>query len=121
MEDSRKLIVWVGSSKEGLCAFPDDVKQVMGYALDTAQCGGKHINAKVLKGFSGASVLEVVDDFDKDTYRTVYTVKFKHAIYVLHAFQKKSTKGIKTPKPDKDLIERRLKAARQHYDAQKWE
>lgn len=121
MGNGRKLIVWMGRSKDDLREFPDDVKQVMGHALDIAQCGGKHIDAKPMKGFSGASVLEIVDDFDGDTYRTVYTVRFKHAIYVLHAFQKKSSQGIKTPKPDKDLIQSRLKAAKQHHDTQKWE
>ena len=93
----------------------------MGHALDEAQCGRKHIGAKPLKGFSGAGVLEIVEDFDGDAYRTVYTVKFEHAIYVLHAFQKKSIKGIETPKPDKDLIKSRLKAARQHHSTHEWE
>ncbi len=93
----------------------------MGHALDVAQCGGKHPDAKPLKGFTGTSVLEIIEDFDGDTYRAVYTVKFKRAIYVLHAFQKKSPKGIKTPTPDKKLIESRLKAARQYHTTQEWE
>ncbi len=70
-----------------------------------------------MKGFSGAGVLEIVEDFDGNTYRTVYTVSFKHAVYVLHVFQKKSTKGITTPKPDMDLVKHRLQTAKQHYDA----
>lgn len=121
MGNVRKGLVWMGQSRKNLCEFPDDVRQVMGYALDVAQCGGKHPDAKPLKGFSGAGVLEIVEDFDGDTYRTVYTVKLKHAVYVLHAFQKKSTKGIETPKPDIDLIKSRLNAAKQHHDAHKWE
>jgi phage-related protein len=80
----------MGSSKRDLRKFPEDVKDVMGLALLVAQFGGKHEAAKVLQGFGGASVLEVVDDYDGDTYRAVYTVRFKGFVYVLHAFQKKS-------------------------------
>jgi phage-related protein len=121
MGNGRKHLVWLGNSKKKLRNFPSDVKQIMGHALDVAQCGGKHPDAKPLKGFSGAGVLEIVEDSDGDAYRTAYTVKFEHAVYVLHAFQKKSAKGIETPKPDKDLIKSRLKAAKQHHDTQKWE
>ncbi len=77
----------------------------MGYALYLAQCGEKHPDAKPLKGFKGAVILEVVEDFDTDTYRAVYTVKFEGVVYVLHAFQKKSKRGIATPKQDIELIE----------------
>ena len=83
----------------------------MGFALYQAQIGQMNVNAKPLKGFGGASVMEITDDYRTDTYRTVYTVKFEKAIYVLHAFQKKSKKGIKTPQEDLDLIRRRLKVA----------
>jgi len=92
----------------------------MGYALHLAQTGEKHDDAKPLKGFGGAGVLEIVSDHvgdTYDTYRAVYTVKFATAIYVLHAFQKKSKTGSKTPPADMDLIERRLKAAQADYKA----
>ncbi len=90
----------------------------MGYALYQAQIGEKHGSAKPLKGFGGAGVLEVVTDHVGDTFRAVYTVKFATAIYVLHAFQKKSKAGIKTPTEDLDLIRRRLKAAESDYKTQ---
>ena len=105
----EKQLVWVGSSKDDLIAFPEDVKDVMGFALHLAQQGGKHPSAKPLKGFKGAGVLEVVDSYDGDTYRAVYTVKIKNKVYVLHAFQKKSKKGIQTPQQDIELIKARLK------------
>jgi phage-related protein len=114
----RKPLFWVGSSKRDLKEFPEDVKDVMGHALDIAQQGGKSSEAKPLKGFGGASILEIVDDSDGDTYRGVYTVKFGRAIYVLHAFQKKSKKGSETPKHEIDQIKARLKAAAEHY--QEW-
>lgn len=88
----------------------------MGYALYLAQCGEKHPDAKPLKGFKGAVILEVVEDFDTDTYRAVYTVKFEGVVYVLHAFQKKSKRGIATPKQDIELIEAWLKRAKEHYE-----
>ncbi len=87
---------------------------MMGYALYLAQTGLKHPTAKPLKGFGGAKVLEVVEDYQKDTYRAVYTVKFSDVVYVLHAFQKKSKKGAATPKPDMDLIKRRLQDAAEY-------
>lgn len=90
--------------------MPDDVKDTFGYALHLAQIGGKHNQAKVLKGFGGAGVLEVVEDYRGDTYRAVYTVRYAAAVYVLHCFQKKSMCGIATPKPDMALIDARLKA-----------
>ncbi len=90
--------------------MPDDVQDTFGYALHLAQAGSKHGQAKPLKGFGGAGVLEVVEDHQGDTYRAVYTVRYAQAVYVLHCFQKKSTHGIATPKPDIDLIEARLKA-----------
>lgn len=94
--------------------MPDDVVDVFGYALHLAQAGKKHDQAKAMKGFGGASVLEVVEDYMGDTYRAVYTVKIAERVYVLHCFQKKSTKGIETPKHEMDLIRDRLKAALAH-------
>jgi phage-related protein len=90
--------------------MPGDVQDLFGYALHLAQTGGKHGQAKPLKGFGGAGVLEVVEDHQGDTFRAVYTVRYTAAVYVLHCFQKKSTRGIATPKPDMDLITLRLKA-----------
>ena len=87
----------------------------MGYALRDAQFGGQRINVKMLKGFGGAGVLEVVEDFDRKTYRAVYTVRFEAAVYVLHAFVKKSKRGIATPQAEMELIRARLKAAREHH------
>ena len=94
--------------------MPEDVIDVFGFALHLAQMGKKHDQAKPLKGFGGASVLEVVEDQMGDTYRAVYTVKIAEKVYVLHCFQKKSTKGIETPKHEMDLIRERLKAAHEH-------
>ncbi len=108
-----KKLVWLGSAKDDLVEFPEDVRRTMGYALYLAQTGGKHPDAKPLKGFGGAGVVEVVDDFDGDTFRTVYTVKFFDAVYVLHAFQKKSKRGSRTPREDMAIIEARLKRARE--------
>jgi phage-related protein len=112
-----KSVEWIGSALQDLRSFPEDVQRMIGFALYQAQLGAKHPDAKPLKGFKGASVLEIVEDFDGDTYRAVYTVKFEHVVYVLHAFQKKSKHGKATPKQEIDLIERRLKRAQQRYDA----
>ncbi len=118
MADSvTKPVEWIGSSYKDFRAFPDEVQDHMGFALHVAQTGGRHDDAKPLKGFGGAGVLEVVSDHVGDTYRAVYTVKIAAAIYVLHAFQKKSKKGIKTPMLELDLIERRLKVAEADYTA----
>lgn len=114
MEQQQKPLYWVASSKKDLKDLPEEVQDVFGYALHLAQDGKKHDQAKPLKGFGGAGVLEVVEDFNGDTYRAAYTVKFANAVYVLHCFQKKSTHGIATPKPDMDLIRERLKAAEAH-------
>ena len=111
MTDTDKPLEFVGSSKEDLSGFPFEVKRGVGFALRAAQKGGKHPDAKPLTGFGGAGVLEVVSDFDGDTFRAVYTVKFKGAIYVLHAFQKKSKAGIATPRMDIRMIEQRLREA----------
>ena len=111
-----KPLEWVGSAKKDLLTMPDTVIDVMGYAFHLAQRGLKHDQAKVLKGFGSAGVLEVVEDDDGNAYRAVYTVRFKSAVYVLHCFQKKSHKGISTPKHDMDVVEARLKLARQHAE-----
>ncbi len=116
MNPVLKPIEWISRSRDDLREFPEEVQQAMGFALYRAQQGKKHPNAKPLKGFKGSGVLEVVEDFDGDTYRTVYTVKFAEIVYVLHAFQKKSKHGIATAKQDINLIEARLKRARDHYE-----
>lgn len=113
---AKRLVEFVASAKRDLKAMPDEVKEVFGYALYQAELGAKHDDAKPLKGFGGAGVLEIVDDYDGDTYRAVYTVKFAGVIYVLHAFQKKSKKGGKTDKRDINRIKARLKIAEQHYE-----
>lgn len=106
-----KPLEWIGSSKKDLKALPDDVVDVFGYALFLAQAGGKHDQAKPLRGFGSADVLEVIEDFRGDTYRAVYTVRFQERVFVLHVFQKKSKTGIATPKRDIELIRDRLKVA----------
>ena len=107
----EKPLAWLGSSKKDLMALPAGVRKFFGHALDFAQRGEQHDAAKVLKGFAGAGVLEIVDDDRGNTYRAAYTVKFKEAVFVLHVFQKKSKSGIATPKPDMDIIHERLKVA----------
>ncbi|WP_131108069.1 MULTISPECIES: type II toxin-antitoxin system RelE/ParE family toxin [unclassified Pseudomonas] len=102
------------SSKKDLKQLPADVQDVFGHALDLAQNGKRHPDAKHLKSFGGAGVLELIEDFDTNTYRAVYTVRFRSAIYVLHCFQKKSVSGIKTAQCDIDLIRKRLQAAQDH-------
>jgi phage-related protein len=112
---AKKPCEFIGSAKEDLSAMPDEAKEMIGFALFVAQSGEKHQSAKPLKGFGGAGVLEVVEDFDGDTYRAVYTVKFTGVVYVLHAFQKKSKRGSATPRHDIELIKQRLKTAERHY------
>jgi phage-related protein len=107
----EKPLVWLGSSKKDLMALPLDVRKFFGHALDFAQRGEQHNTVKALKGFGSAGVLEVVENDQGGTYRAVYTVKFKEAVFVLHVFQKKSKHGIATPKPDLDIIRERLKTA----------
>lgn len=111
-----KPVRWIGSSKEDLRTFPEEVRRRAGGALWDAQLGLKARYAKPLRGFGGAGVLEVVDDFDGDTYRAIYTVRFPGVVYVLHAFQKKSKHGSSVPRPDLALIEQRLKRAREDYE-----
>jgi phage-related protein len=91
-------------------AFPPIVQREMGYALFLAQMGERHPSmAKTLSGFGGGTVIEVKESHDGNAYRAVYTVRYADAVYVLHAFQKKSKRGVETPKVDADLIEKRLK------------
>lgn len=111
MKKLVKPLYWLGNSLKNLKEMPEDVQDTFGHALYLAQTGNKHRAAKPLKGFSGAGVLEVVEDYEGNTYRAVYTVRFSEAIYVLHVFQKKSKSGISTPRQEIDLIESRLKQA----------
>ncbi len=111
----EKPLFWTGSSREDLLAFPESVIDEIGTALSVAQFGGKHPSAKPWRG-EGPGVLEVVEDHRGDTYRAVYTVKFERAVYVLHAFQKKSPSGIKTARKDVETIGRRLNEARADYE-----
>jgi phage-related protein len=115
MEEATGIrpLYWVGSSKRDLLALPEDVVDVFGYALYLAQIGKKHEQARPLKGFGSAGVLEVVEDWEGNTYRAVYTVRFMCGVFVLHVFQKKAKRGIATRKADLDLIRDRLKAAEQ--------
>ncbi len=113
MEKPRlKPLVWVGPSKKEYLRFPDAVQDDMGFALYLAQIGEKAGSAKPWKGL-GPGVLEIVEDHDRDTYRTLYTVRLEGVIYVLHAFQKKATRGITTPKHEVELIAERYKQAQQ--------
>ncbi len=110
-----KPVVWIGSAKADLRAFPEEVKDSIGFALYVAQQGGKHPDAKPLRGFSGAGVLEIIEEHYGDTYRAVYTVRLAGRVYVLHAFQKKSKTGIQTPKAEINLIKSRLKRAEEEH------
>jgi phage-related protein len=113
----EKPLFWIGSSLNDLKYCPDEVQNFIGYALHSAQIGGKSPDAKPLQGFGGGGVIEIVDDFDGNTYRAVYTVRFSKAVYTLHVFQKKSRKGIATPKQEIELVKARLKRAETHYEA----
>jgi len=108
---SLKPVVWVGSSLGDLRGFPGDVKDHMGYALYVAQRGGRHRDTKTLSGFGGAGVVEIIKDYRGDTFRAVYTLRYRGAVYVLHAFQKKSKSGGATPRRDMELIRQRLREA----------
>lgn len=107
----RKPIVWVGSSKKDLLKLSEEVQSMLGYSLNLAQQGLKDVDSKPLKGFGGASVLEIIKADPGGTYRAIYTVKFVEAIFVLHVFQKKSKSGIATPKIELDMISNRIKDA----------
>jgi phage-related protein len=110
-----KPVRWVGSSRRDLKGFPTPVRRHIGQALYAAQCGEEYPSVKALKGFGGRSVLEIVAPHEGDTYRAVYTVRFQDALYVLHAFQKKSKRGIATPKKEIDAIQQRLAAAEKDH------
>lgn len=115
LAQGERPLDWVGSSKRDFLAFPAPVKDELGNALGLAQFGGKHPKAKPWKG-QGPGVFEVVEDHQGDTYRAVYSVRFREAVYVLHAFQKKSPRGVKTARTDIELIARRLKVAQQDHE-----
>jgi phage-related protein len=108
---AEKPLFWIGSSKKDLMALPVDIRKFFGHAMNFAQNGEQHDAAKVLKGFGGAGVLEVVEGDAGGTYRAVYTVQFKEAVFVLHCFQKKSKKGISTPQKEMEIIRARLRIA----------
>ena len=112
-----KKLHFVGSSRDDIREFPEEVKLDIGYALFMVQKGEKPLAAKPLRGFAGAGVLEIIENFDGNTYRAVYTVKFAKAVYVLHCFQKKAKHGIKTPQQDINLIKHRLRVAEEGYRA----
>lgn len=112
----EKEIIWIGSSKKDLIEFPNEVKDEMGYGLHLAQSGSKHPNAKPFKIKGESGIFEIVSDFNTDTYRAVYVVNIDERLYVLHAFKKKSKKGIKTPQPDVDLIKSRLAYAKEYAE-----
>jgi phage-related protein len=116
---SLKPIQWAPGALRDLRAFPKPVRIAIGRALQFAQAGDKHPAAKALKGFAGASGLEIVVDHDRATYRAVYTVRFRDAVYVLHTFQKNSKHGIVTPRREIDLVRERLKWAEQRHEKPK--
>lgn len=111
----EKPLHWMGSALKKLTEFPPNVQRNIGFALSAAQFGGKHLPAKPWKG-EGSGILEVVKDFDGDTYRAIYTVRFERAVYVLHAFQKKSPHGLETRKSDIALVRERLRQAQRDYE-----
>jgi phage-related protein len=113
--DGMKPLRWIASAKEDLSAMPTEVRRAVGYALFAAQQGEKHDDAKVLKGFGDAAVLEIIARHDGETFRAVYTVRFGEMVYVLHVFQKKSKSGIATPKKELELIRKRLKLAERDH------
>ena len=111
-----KPVVWIGSALDDLRRLPVPVRQSLGFALFQAQIGGKHVHAKPLRGFGGAGVLEVVEDCDGSTFRAMYTIRFPEAVYVLHAFQKRSTRGSRAPKREMDVVRTRLEIARRLHE-----
>lgn len=113
-----KRIVWMGSTLKDLKELPAEVQHVIGRGLLDAQHGGKPLNARIMKNL-GSAVYEIVEDFDTDTYRGIFTARFQGAIYVLHVFQKKSKRGIETPQHDIDLVKQRLRMAENHYRREK--
>ena len=115
MESELKPVRWVGASRKDLKSFPKSIQRDVGQALYAAQRGDEYPSVKALKGFGGRSVLEIVALDETATYRAVYTIRLGDAIYVLHAFQKKSRKGIATPQTEIDLIKKRLADAERDY------
>ncbi len=111
----EKPLHWIGSALKQLLEFPPNVQRNIGNALSAAQFGGKHPSAKPWKG-EGPGVLEIVKDFEGDTYRAIYTVRFARAVYVLHAFQKKSPRGVETRRSDIALVRERLKQVQRDYE-----
>lgn len=110
-----KPLYWIMSAKKDLLAFPGEVLDTIGYHLFVVQIGGTPNNSKPLKAFKGAAVWELIENYDTDTYRVVYTVRFRCAVYVLHSFKKKSKQGIKTPSNEIEIVRQRLRAAEEHY------
>ena len=111
MRSTEKPLEWIGSSHKDLMALPVEVRRLFGFALSLAQAGDRHDATRILKGFGGAGLLEVVESDVGGTYRAIYTVKFSEAVFVLHCFQKKSKRGIATPKEEMDIVHARLKVA----------
>ena len=111
MSDTEKPLIWIASSYKDLMELPNEIKRGFGYALSLAQSGLRHPSTKILRGFGGSGGIEVIETDEGGTYRAIYTVKFEQAVFVLHCFQKKSKKGIATPKEDMDLVNARLKMA----------
>lgn len=110
-----KPLIWVGSSKDDLLEFSEEVRSSVGYALYLAQRGQRGVHTKVLQGFGGAGVIEIIEHDESGTFRVVYTIKMPKAVFALHAFQKKSKHGIKTPQAEIDLVKKRLKEAQEIY------
>jgi phage-related protein len=113
--EEDKPLHWISSSRKDIRKMPEDVKDIFGFALREAQSGNMHPDARVMKGFGGAGVLGVIADEKGNTYRAIYTARFPSAVYALHVFQKKSKKGIETPKQEIELVKRRLKMAEYHH------
>lgn len=112
---SERPLYWVGSSKKDLLAFPPQVVRELGYALGVVQLGGTPQNAKAWKG-AGPGIFELVEESTGGAYRSVYVVRLREAIYVLHCFKKKSPSGVRTARPDIELIARRLQVAEKEHD-----
>ena len=117
-DELLKTVIWVGAAKKELLEFPEAVIDEVGYILYRVQSNRTHPHIKPLKGLRG--VWEIVSDYQTDTYRTVYAVKLGNAVYVLHAFKKKSKTGIKTPKQTIDLVKERLRQAQEIAKKQDW-
>jgi len=113
---AKKPLVWIASARRDLKSLPATAKRVLTFAIYLAELGKKHPDAKPMKGFGGAGVLEVVENYDRNTYRAIYTIKFEGVVYVLDVFQKKSKQGNATPQVDINRIKSRLKLAQEHYE-----